>query len=233
MRVLPFVVRLNVMIDNKYRCEWIIPSLRSEAQGTVTELKFYLETLESFIEAEREKEIPALTKEVDHLSSDDQGEFWAWHYPVHWDDIFASQIRSSFIVTLMSLAEAHLGMVAEQACHIASTPLKPRDLRGSAFERDRRFLESLAGFNRPAEESWDSLYEVREIRNCIVHANGTIYRSHNEKRLKALVTKRPGLNAGYGVIGLASEFPQHCLTVVQNFLTELYEEATTMCQKFV
>ena len=218
-------------IDNKYRCEWIIPLLRSEAQGTVTELKFYLETLESFIETEREKEISALKKEVDHLSSDDQGEFWAWHYPVHWDDIFASQIRSSFIVTLMSLAESHLGMVAEQPAHLASTPLKPRDLRGSAFERDRRFLESLAGFNRPAQQTWNSLHEIRQIRNCIVHANSTIYKTDNEKRLKALVTKLPGLSAAYGVIELASEFPQHCVAVIQNFLTELYDEVSALCQK--
>ena len=151
---------------------------------------------------------------------------------MHWDDIFASQLRASFVVTLMSLAESHLGMVAEQAWQIANTPLKSRDLRGSSFERDRRFLESLAGFNRPTQKTGDSLDEVRVIRNCIVHANSTIYRSHNEKRLESLVNKLPGLDATHGVIELSKEFPQHCLAVVRDFLTELYDEAFAMCPKF-
>ena len=220
-------------MDNKHRCEEVLPLYRSEATGTVEGLKFYLETLESFIDNEREKEISTLKRKIEHLSEDDQGEFWAWHYPVHWDDIFASQLPASFVVTLMSLAESHLGMVAEQACQIANTPLKSRDLRGSSFERDRRFLESLVAFNRPAQKTWDSLDEVRVIRNCIVHANSTIYRSHNEKRLESLVNKLPGLDATHGVIELSKEFPQHCLAVIKNFLTELYDEASTMCQKLV
>ena len=220
-------------MDNRYRCQQIIPLFRSEALGTVSELKFYLETLEAFIEAEREKEISALKKEIDHRSSDDQGEFWAWHYPVHWDDIFASQIRSSFIVTLMSLVESHLGMVAEQASKIVNTRLKLRSLRERTMALDRRFLESQVGFTRPKKDSWKLINEIRLIRNCIVHANSTIYRTDNEKSLESLVTRLPGLSASYGVVELAREFPEHCLTVAQNFLTELYDEASTMCQRFV
>ena len=219
-------------MDNKYRCEQILPLFRREATDAITGLKFYLETLESFIEGEREREISSLSKHVEHLSTDDQGEFWAWHYPVHWDEIFANQLRLSFIVTLMSLAEFHLGMVAEQTAEIASTPLKSRDLRGSSLDRDRRFLESLAGFNRPSQSSWNSLNEIREIRNCLVHANSTTYRSHNQKRLESLVHKLPGLSATHGVIELSNEFPRHCLAVVKNFLIELYDEASAMCQNF-
>jgi len=221
------------MLDNKYRCEEVLPLYRSEATATVEGLKFYLETLESFIDDEREKEISTLKRKIEHLPEDDQGEFWAWHYPVHWDDIFASQLRASFIVTLISLAESHLSMVAEQASEIASTRLKLPGLHKRSFGLHRKLLESQVGFTRPSKDSWKSLHEIRQIRNCIVHANSTIYRTDNEKRLEALVTKLPGLSAGYGVIEFASDFPQHCLTVVQNFLTELYDEASTMCEKLV
>jgi hypothetical protein len=221
------------MLDNKYRREHVLPLYRSEANRTIEGLKFYLETLESFIETEREREISNLQKKVEHLSEDDQGEFWAWRYPIHWDDIFATHLRASFIVTLMSLAEFHLNIVAEQASEIASTPLKARDLRGSSFEKDRKLLEALAGFRRPSTDTWNSLHEVREIRNCIVHADSTIYRSHNEVRLKSLVAKLPGLSTTHGLIEMSNEFPQHCLAVIKNFLTDLYEEASDMCQKFV
>jgi hypothetical protein len=81
------------MLDNKYRREHVLPLYRSEANRTIEGLKFYLETLESFIETEREREISNLQKKVEHLSEDDQGEFWAWRYPIHWDDIFATHLR--------------------------------------------------------------------------------------------------------------------------------------------
>lgn len=221
------------MLDKKYRCSDVLPLFRSEAAATLEALKFYLETLKSFIDNEREKEISTLKREVEHLSDDDQGELWAWHYPVHWDDIFASQLRASFVVTVMSLAESHLGMVAEQASEIASSAIKSRDLRGGLFERHRKFLETLAGFSRPAKDSWNSLHEIREIRNCIVHANSTIYNSHNQERLRSLVKTLPGLSANHEVIELSSEFPRHSLAAVQKFITELYDEASILCQRFV
>lgn len=220
-------------MDNKYRCTQILPLFRSEATSNLEGLEFYLDTLESFIDNERNKEITKLKRQVEHLSDDDQGDFWAWHYPVHWEEIFASQLRASFIVTVMSLVESHLGMVAELAHKIESTTIKSSDLRGTLFERHRKFLELLGEFNRPSKDSWKSLHEIREIRNSIVHGNSTIYHSQNQERLRALVKTLPGLSSTHDVIELSSEFPKHSLAVVKNFITELYEEASSLCHRFV
>jgi hypothetical protein len=112
------------MLDAKYRCSEILRLFKGDAVHSLHGLEFYLHTLEQFIEGECRQEISDLKRYADQLPEDRQGEFWAWHYPAHWDEIFASQLRSSFVVALVSLAESHVGMVAEQACEIAGTPPK-------------------------------------------------------------------------------------------------------------
>jgi hypothetical protein len=125
------------MLDTKYRCEFILPSYRNEALETLNGLKFYLRTLEEFIDREREQEISGLKPHAEQWEAVHQEDFWAWHYHVHWDEIFASQLRSSFVVALMSLTESHVGMVAEQACEIVGAPLSRRDLCRGIFKRGR------------------------------------------------------------------------------------------------
>lgn len=53
------------MLDTKYRCEFILPSLRNEALETLNGLKFYLRTLEEFIDREREREISGLKQHAE------------------------------------------------------------------------------------------------------------------------------------------------------------------------
>jgi hypothetical protein len=204
---------------------------RDEALETLKGLEFYLKTLEEFIDRERTQEISELEKHADQWESVHQEDFWAWHYPVHWDQIFASQLRSSFVVTLMSLAESHVGMVVEQACAIVGSPISRNDLHHSPFEQHRKRLQKRAGFTRPDAKSWDSLYDIRAIRNCIVHANSRIYDAKNPKRLHSLIPTLPGISASHEVIELSPNFPTHSLKTVEGFLTALYEEASALCQR--
>lgn len=204
---------------------------RNEAIETLKGLKLYLETLEAFIDRERTQEISELKKHIEQWLPKQQEEFWAWHYPIHWDEIFASQLRSSFVPTLISLAESHIGMVADQAYEIVGTPIRPRDLRGGLFERHRKYLEAMAGFTRPSDASWNSVYEIRDVRNCIVHANSRIFDSRNPERLHTLVRKLPGLSASYDVLELSPEFLMHGLKTIEGFITDLYEEALALCRR--
>lgn len=220
-------------MDAKYRCDEILPMFRYDAMEDLKGLKFYLETLENFIDNERTREISELEPHKDHWEQIHREDFWAWYYPVHWEDIFASRIRSSFIIALISLAELHLGMVADQFSEISAINIKAGDLNGTHFQKHRKYLEKLVGFTRPAGGNWDSLDEIYAIRNSIVHANGVIYYSprQKQKRLRLLVEKLPGLEAQNDVIEFTAEFPLHAFKVVEEFVTGLYDEATVFCQK--
>ena len=218
-------------MDAEYRCQEILPLFRSDAQETLKGLDFYLKTLESFIDRERSNEISELKRHADQLPPDKQGEFWAWHYPVHWDEIFASQLRSSFVVTLVSLAESHVGMITEQIAEIAETPLRPRDLRGGILERHRKYLEALAKFSKPGESSWNSVFAIRDIRNCIVHANSRIWETQNQVRIRSLVNSLPGLSASHDILELSPELPVYAFKEIQSFIMSLYDEAAELCER--
>jgi hypothetical protein len=221
------------MLDSKYRCNEILPLFKGDAVHSLQGLEFYVNTLEQLVERECSQEIGDLKRHADQLPEDRRGKFWAWHYPVHWDEVFASQLRSSFVVTLVSLAESHVGMVAEQACEIADTPLTPDDLR-SGFERHRKHLQALPGFARPDDRCWNAVYEIRDLRNCIVHANSRIWATKNEARetrLRSLVDRLPGLTRPYDVLELSREFPTHAFRTVQKFILDLYEEAEELCRR--
>jgi hypothetical protein len=222
---------MDDLFDMEYRCGEFLPLLRGDASRAIEGLEFYLKTLEGFIDRERGEEVAALKQEADALPKDAQVDFWAWHYPVHWDEIFASQLRSSFVVTMISLAESNLGLVAEEACQIAGAPLKAADLRGGFLERHRRCLESLAGFTRPDPKAWEAILGVRDIRNCIVHANSRIREATAPDRLKALVGKLPGITSQYDVIELTAEFPAYALSTVRSFIDALYDEAAALCER--
>lgn len=210
-------------MDVKDWCSEFLPALRSDAVDTLRRLDFYLRTLEEFIDKERSQEIAALkSRHAARLPPQQQGAFWAWHYPAHWDDIFASQLRSSFVVTLISLAESHTGMVVEQACEVAGIPCRPNDFRG--FERRQKCLSELSGFKRPVDSAWVAICEIRDVRNCIVHANSRIYASKKKKkRLRCLASKLPGL-AGHDMLELSTEFPVYALQTVEDFVLMLYKE---------
>lgn len=219
------------MLEASYRCDEILPLLRTDAMETLKGLEFYLKTLEEFIEAEHSQEVANLKRHADRLPREQQGEFWAWHYPVHWNEIFSSQLRSSFIVTLVSLSESHVGMVAEQACEIAGAPLKAGDLRGGLLERNRKCLNALAGFMHPDDRSWNLIYEIRDMRNCIVHANSRIWEAKNPNRLRSLACSLPGLAAPSDVLELSREFPPYALISVRDFVLALYDEAERLCRR--
>jgi hypothetical protein len=78
------------MLDTEYRCQEVLPLFRNDAMETLKGLEFYLKTLEDFIAGKEADEISDLKQHADQLPTDRQGQFWAWHYPVHWDEIFAS-----------------------------------------------------------------------------------------------------------------------------------------------
>lgn len=218
-------------MDANYRCFEVLPLFYSDATDALERLAFYLETIEGFIHQEKSAEVADLKRRAEGFAVEHQGEFWAWHYPVHWDEIFASQLRSSFVVTLLSLVESNVGMVSEQTREIARVSIRPQDLRGGPIERGQKFLLSLAGFSRPVPKEWEMLLELRDVRNCIVHANSRMWDSTKQKRLRSLIGRRPGLQASQDVLNLGPEFPRYGLKVVREFITTLYSEAQDICRR--
>jgi hypothetical protein len=137
------------------------------------------------------------------------------------------------VVTLISLAESQVSMVTEQVSEIAGILERPNS-NGGHFERHRTHLKKKQfGFKRPDDTCWDSVREIRDIRNCLVHANSRIWASRKPKpeRLRFLINRLPGLSAPYDVIELSSEFPMYTFKKVKEFVVDLYKETSVLCQR--
>jgi hypothetical protein len=67
-----------------------------------TDLRRYALAMEQLVDQAGQTEIKALSPEADALDENDRGEFWAWHYPVHWDQVVRGMFRASTITALIS-----------------------------------------------------------------------------------------------------------------------------------
>ena len=116
-------------MDKSYRCQEVLPLFRHDAEETLKGVRFYLDTLEKFINDEKLNEISKLKKNTDKLAPDKQGEFWAWHYPVHWDQIFASQLSPN----VAKAGGLQSQDVKGEAVIYYRNPLSTQDLKSSGF----------------------------------------------------------------------------------------------------
>jgi hypothetical protein len=153
------------------------------AEDFLAEARFYLETIEEFIEVERTKGTDLLKKEADLLPQSFRGNFQAAHYPIHWETIFESQLRSSFIVSLASFIEDYIKTVGWEVAIIMRDGEDPRKNNRDVLRNVRRFLKKCGGFREPDDSLWGFLCNMYRLRNVLVHNGGKL---HGPRRYKDL-----------------------------------------------
>lgn len=191
------------------------------------ELKLYRGTLEAFIQNEESKDVAALEK---HAEPGD-GEFWSYHYPYQWQDVIGSQLRKSFLVSLLSLAEFHMGLLCRDVAEVVEARIKCDDLRGnSVFARARKYLEAFGNFQSPAQAVWEIIGDLYALRNSIVHNAASVDNDRNSARIQSLEHKAPGISfPSAGVVDLKSEFSVFAIEKVEGFLNDLHQEYVRLC----
>jgi hypothetical protein len=197
-------------------------------KGNLDELRMFLGTLETFIEQEESQEIAALEK---HAAGSD-GEFWARHYPYQWQQIIGSQLRKSFVVSLISLAEFHLGLLCRDVATLTQAKITHEDIKGSMFTRARKFLETFAAFTSPIGSEWEMIGDVCALRNSIVHNAALVDLDKNTQRLEAFMQRAPGISIpSAGMLELQKEFCDFALNGVETFIENLHEQYVGLCAR--
>jgi hypothetical protein len=197
----------------------------------IKRFKFYLDTFEDFVSRQESEEIASLEAHAAQLSEEGRSEFWSWYYPVHWDEIFRTNLRSSFLVSLVSLIESQLIQVSRDAAVIARTPIQVSDLKGSLLERARLFLEKFAAFQQPTDNVWAKLSQIYDIRNVFVHHAGFLPAYNHEKRTRQFIQSSDMLTETNGSLNLKREFCIYALAVAQEFLDAIGSESSALCSR--
>lgn len=211
--------RNSLLRDKGEMSHWLV-------KDNLEELHLFLGSLEGFIEQEEKREVAALEK----YARDNDGEFWAEHYPYQWQQIIGSQLRKSFVVSLMSLAEFHLGILCRDVATITEAKITHEDLKGSMFTRARKFLEHFAGFVSPSQSDWERISDLYALRNSIVHNAALVDIDKNSSRLEAFMQRAPGISIpSAGMLEMKKEFCVFALDRVEAFIEALHQQYVGLC----
>ena len=190
------------------------------------ELGLFLKTLEGFIEKEEQKEVVALEK----LAKPDDGEFWALHYPYQWQQIIGSQLRKSFLVSLISMCEFHIGLLCGDVATLTNARITHEDLKGGIFVRARKFLETFAAFAEPSQDEWEVINDLYILRNSIVHNDALVDSDRKASRLETFIKRAPGISIpSAGMLEIGKVFCVYALDSIDTFMASLHQQYVDLC----
>lgn len=202
----------------------------NRAYQEFADLRRYALAMEQLVDQAEQADIQALSPEADALDEDDWGEFWAWHYPAHWDQVVRGTFRASTITALISFVETTLSQICRDVRLIIQEDLKPSDLNGSAVGRSKKYLKRFGGFTAD-QVVWERIGDIVQVRNALVHANGDIDQCRNPRKIREIVSANPGLNESYGAISIDRSYLEHCLGCVENLLSSQLSEMKELCSR--
>jgi hypothetical protein len=208
----------------------------SRHRGTdfLKKAKFYLDTLEVFIEKEKAAELESLSKSALRIPESKRGDFWAWNYPIHWEDIFEEQLRRSFLVSLTSFLENHLKTICWEVAIIKKINEDPRTWREKVYKKSRRLLQKIC--SKTKDREWKFVSNLYELRNVFVHFGGQIEALKNKERkinIYNFIKSQPYLSESHGFIKLKKEFSFKALSMAENLIFYVHDEIVSLCNGFL
>ncbi len=179
----------------------------------------YVLAMERLIDEQERAEVEELQPDANQLSEVDKGEFWAWHYPAHWDQVVRTLFRASTLMAMASFLETTLNQVCKDVRLVTEEALSPKELHGGAIERSMRYLIRFGGFSEPRDELRRHVIDIVEIRNAFVHANGKIDACRSPKKVRAVMTRSPGLREELARIVIEKKYLCHAVERIENLLS--------------
>lgn len=195
-------------------------------EDNLNELRLFHATIENFIEREEKRQVGQLYPLATHP------DFWVDHYPYQWQDVIGQQLRHSFVVSLASASEFHLGLLCRDVATVVQAPITHEDLKGGLISRSRKFLSAFAGFEAPNESAWQALGDLYVLRNSIAHNAALVEVDKDASGLNAFIARSPGISVpSAGLLEMKREFCTYALSVVESFLTDLHACFVALCQR--
>ena len=189
--------------------------------------RVFIKTMEQFIYSSETSDVTALTAKAQTLSDEARDEFWQWHYPVHWQDIFGVRIRSAFCAQLCSLIEAVLGDIARRIEVIDQCVIALKQLNApTTLGKYKLYLEAFGKFTGPSPEAWKNMGFLFRIRNAHIHEQGYAgdLSSSKGEAFRVFLAGLPGVNTHSDFIELRADSCLALLDITERFHHDLLRE---------
>lgn len=203
---------------------------RWETDFTFRDLKTYLETIEKQLETIREEARARInTTPPPGMTREEYAE-WYSEYEVdissfeeRYERDFPSKSRYSFLVLLHIVLEDRLRATCNEIQKRRNLPIMEKDLKGAALERANSFLKKVAGINYNNQTDWQNLRDLQSIRDCIVHTNGRIDESRDQRRINDLCKKNIGISSVDGALAVDKSYCIFALEAILTYFTGLLD----------
>jgi hypothetical protein len=154
--------------------------------------KEYLYEIETFLESEKlaQRAIHAADPDLFDEVMDDRLTMMEHFYP----DI----LRKSLFLALYSLVETEFKIICRHVEKRDKLPLSLEDIfaQGGFTKKVKKYLEKLTRVNFPSTPEWTEMENYRKLRNCVVHNQGKLTSSKDDKHLRDMYipTRYPRLS---------------------------------------
>ncbi|MFC1964544.1 hypothetical protein ACFLWG_00860 [Chloroflexota bacterium] len=189
-------------------------------------LKKYSKKVEDFLQEEEErfqKKHSKLEVKTKKLSPEDQylyEEFYneqLYQYSVEFPRI----LRNSFLLIIISLLESELATLCKELKEKHRIPIGWKDLKGSTIDQVKKYCE-IAGLDYTKNnENWQEMKNFYLVRNCIIHNDGILKDTRDEKILRAYARKKGILSED--ILDLTPEFYNNVINVTEDFTDKVWD----------
>jgi hypothetical protein len=169
----------------------------------------------------------------DRLENDENepSEMWASHGGLDsesWDleDIFGEHFpnlqRRSALITLYSFLEHELNKLCDLFVREKKWKVSLNDMRGRGIDRATLFLERVVGLKIDKKaELWEEVTKIRDLRNCIVHADGKLKDGRGKPKDIAKYVQGSPYLSGDDEAKLSGDYLFHVLEIFDRQFQEL------------
>ncbi|MBI5874957.1 MAG: hypothetical protein HZB81_03790 [Deltaproteobacteria bacterium] len=125
-----------------------------------------------------------------YFPNDPKVQMWRWkHESRLLEYVFPKALNYSFAVFVYIEIETRLMRLCNLLQEEFKLPIKATDLRGQGTEKYIEYLNKLIGISNDEIALLDAIRSLGKIRNCIVHTNGFIGESKDNKEIERIIQK--------------------------------------------
>lgn len=137
--------------------------------------------------------------------------------------IFPSIQRRAGVIVSYSVLEHQMQQICEFIEKELDSIIKLKDLASNGIiDQCQKYLEKVVLVSFPKQEAaWKEILFIQQIRNILVHADGTV--KTGNKALRGYISQNKYLDiSNDNKVVLLAGFTVHCVDVYCHFLTDLY-----------
>jgi hypothetical protein len=195
--------------------------------GSFCDASFKLEEIKAF-HHEFESQIENENLKLNKIKIEYDNDPALYNKKYHYENTLAGNLRGSVIISLVTFLEIELQHFCSNLQSAFSINVSYGELKGTTLEQFKIYSKKLCLLDLDFESvEWQSVKEVVELRNCIVHHDSIIEdfygrRFNRVESIQNLSKKFNSIQITEGFVQLKKDSCFQCISIVETFINMIY-----------